>query len=89
MEKPIIIPNLQNEITKDELLEKLKELRVEESEYSLSGDFNPDTIVLWHNYYKWEVFYMDERGSKKLLKTAYSENEAYYCIYKLFKDIKS
>ena len=89
MKKRIIIPNPQNEITKEELLENLNRFGVNKAEYSLDGDFNSDTIVLWHNHYKWEVFYMDERGNKNLLKTAYSENEAYYCIYKLFKDVKS
>ncbi len=89
MKKQIIIPNPQNEITKEELLENLNRLGVKESEYSFSGDFNPDTIILWHNHDKWEIFYMDKRGNRDLLNTTYSENEAYYCIYQLFENIKS
>lgn len=89
MKKRTIILNPQNVITKEELLENLNRLGVKETEYSLDGDFNSDTIVLWYNHYKWDIFYMDERGNKNLLKTAYSEAEAYYCIYKLFEDVKS
>lgn len=89
MKKRIIIPNPQNEITKEKLLENLKKLGVKEAEYSLDANFNSDTIVLWHNNYKWEVYYIDERGNRDLLKTTYSEDEAYYCIYKLFEDVKS
>lgn len=35
------------------LKNKLARLGVKEEEYSLEGDLNPNTIVLYRNYSKW------------------------------------
>lgn len=41
-------------------------MNVMSNEYSLEGSIaNWDTIVLFHNYSKWEVFYTDERGNRE------------------------
>lgn len=89
MKRHFIIPKIQKELTKNELLEYLNTFEVKDSEYSLDSVFNTDTIVLYPNHHKWEIYYMDERGNRNLLSTAYSENEAYYNIYKLFEKAKS
>jgi len=71
-------------MNKDELIEKLESLAIKEYEYSLNGEFNSDSIVLYNNYNKWEIYYMDERGNRNLEHICYSEEEAYNYIYKLF-----
>lgn len=73
------------------LKNKLARLGVKEEEYSLEGDLNPNTIVLYRNYSKWEVFYLDERGGRNVERNFISEDEAFDYIYKLFfneKEIK-
>lgn len=89
MKRHFIIPKIQKRLTKDELLKYLDTLGGQEWRYSLDGTFNPDSTVLYYNYHKWEILYIDERGNKNLLSTAYSENEAYYNIYKLFEKAQS
>ena len=45
--------------------------------YSLYGDFfTPNRIVLYENYAKWEVYYIDERGGRTLLTSCMSEDAA-------------
>lgn len=69
-----------------ELKAKLDELGVGSNEYSLDGSVsNWDTIVLYKNYSKWEVFYIDERGNRDDKHIFYSENDACTYIYEEFK----
>lgn len=68
----------------NELKSKLRELGIKENEYSLDGELNPDTIILYQNYDKWEVFYLDERGGRDILQIFQSEEEACNFIYKYF-----
>lgn len=70
------------------LKNKLARLGVKEEEYSLEGDLNPNTIVLYRNYSKWEVFYLDEKGGRNVERNFISEDEAFDYIYKLFFDEK-
>jgi hypothetical protein len=44
--------------------------------YSLYGDFLADRVVLFENYGKWEIFYVDERGGRNVLKICGSEESA-------------
>ncbi|MBF0575557.1 hypothetical protein IR022_06205, partial [Dysgonomonas sp. GY617] len=44
----------------NQLKEKLNDLGIDEKEYSLEGDLQPNTIILYQNYTKWDVFYLDE-----------------------------
>jgi len=71
-----------------ELKNKLDDLNVYSGFYSLDGSLLPDSIVLYHNYTKWEVFYFDERGNRDNEKTFFSENDACSYIYEYFKKQK-
>lgn len=51
--------------------------------YSLSGELIGDAIILFENYHKWEVFYMDERGGRNDKKEFASEDKACQYIYKM------
>lgn len=75
-------------MTISELRNKLGLLGIDENTYSLDGELNPDSIVLFNSYQEWKVFYLDERGGKHGKRTFSSEQEACDYIYKLFKDSK-
>lgn len=62
-----------------ELSKILQKERIPSDWYSLYGDLEPDRIILYLNYHKWEVFYLDERGGRTLLKSCRTEEEA--CAY--------
>ena len=76
-------------MNRNELKYKLDKLNVFTGFYSLEGDLLPDRIVLFHNYYIWEVFYFDERGNRDNEKVFSSENEACEYIYEHFKQQKA
>lgn len=67
-----------------ELREKLNLLGVKEYQYSLNGDLAPDRIILFHNHNEWQVFYLDERGTRNNVKIFESEEAACLYIYQLF-----
>lgn len=71
-----------------ELKEELDSLGVKENQYALKGDLNPDSIVLYHSYDEWQVFYLDERGGRNDERIFKSENEACLYIYQLFVESK-
>lgn len=71
-------------MNKFELDRKLKGLKISPQRYSLNGELKSDAIILFHNYTKWEVFYLDERGGRNEEKTFSSEEEACLYIYMLF-----
>lgn len=73
-------------MNRSDLKNKLVELNVYPSFYSLDGDLLPDRIVLYQNYAKWEVFYFDERGNRDKEKVFFSENEACEYVYEYFKE---
>jgi hypothetical protein len=75
-------------MNRTKLIEKLDLLGVREREYSLYGNLNPDAIILYPNYNKWEVFYLDERGGRNDQKEFMSESEACEHVYKIFKASK-
>jgi len=70
-----------NVMTREVLQQKLTDLGIPETEYSLWDELKPMSIVLYHNYYKWEVFYLDERGGRNMLNICFSEDEACRFIY--------
>ena len=72
---------------KETLINKLIALDIKPSEYSLDGDLLPDTIILYQNYSKWEVFYLDERGGRDMQNILDTQESAYDYIYALFFDI--
>lgn len=63
-------------------------LSVNPAQYSLNGEFKPDSIILFHKYNVWEVFYLDERGGRNDERSFTSEGEACKYIYRIFKDAK-
>lgn len=67
-----------------ELDQKLRDLKIDPLSYSLNGDLKSDAIILFHNYAKWEVFYLDERGGRNEERTFISEEEACLYVYRLF-----
>ena len=73
-----------------ELDQRLRDLKISSRSYSLNGDLKPDAIILFHNYAKWEVFYLDERGGRNDERVFVTEEEACLYVYVLFvkgKDI--
>ena len=72
----------------EELKANLDLMDVNPKFYSLNGELNPDTVVLFQNYSKWEVFYVDEYGAKHNEKVFFSENDSCMYIYNLFKESK-
>ena len=75
-------------MNKHELIEKLDELKIKPTLYSLNGDLLPDRIILYNSYSDWIVFYLDERGNRRDEKIFHSESEACRYIYEDFKDLK-
>jgi hypothetical protein len=71
---------------KETLLKYLSELGVPSEYYSLEGDLNPDSIVLYESYNKWIVFYLDERGNREKMKEFNSQAEANDYVYYLFRN---
>lgn len=70
------------------LKEELDRLGIDEREYSLYNDLVLDSIVLYQNYDRWEVFYYDERAQRTDEKTFSSEADACDHIYQLFIDLQ-
>lgn len=72
----------------EDIKEKLVELQVDSTYYSLNEGLKSDALILniFHN--NWEVFYMDEKGSKHDELIFNNENEACEYIYNRFKIIK-
>jgi len=75
-------------MNRKELKYKLGELNVYPESYSLEEELLPDSIVLYPNYSKWEVFYFDERGNRDNERIFFSENDACNYIYNHFKKQK-
>jgi hypothetical protein len=71
------------------LKEKLELLGINKERYSLSGDLYPDCIILFENYSKWEVFYLDEKDGRNDERNFSTESEACIYIYVLFKEAKA
>ncbi len=65
-----------------ELEIKLKAEGFAPNTYSLYGELNTYSIVIYHNYYIWEVFYLDERGGRNMLGLCSSEDEACDLLYR-------
>jgi len=76
-------------MNKAELKTNLDLIKVDPKNYSLEGELNPDATVLFQNYAKWEVFYLDERGKRHKEQIFVSENDACQYIYDLFKKSKA
>lgn len=72
-----------------DLREKLIELQVNPSYYSLYQGLKSDAIILDSYHNKCEVFYIDERGGKHDELIFDNENDACLYIYNRFKNLKS
>ncbi len=70
---------------REELKKKMDLLKINPNQYSLYGDLKSDAIILYPNYSKWEVFYLDERGGRNDERVFLSEQEACNYIYRLFE----
>jgi len=73
-------------MNRKKLKQKLDELGVRDTSYSLVGDLLPGRMVLYNSYHEWQVFLFDERGNRDQEKNFTSESEA--CEY-LLKRLKS
>lgn len=62
-----------------QLEERLDEMGISKSSYSINSDLSTDTFILNEIYGKWEYFYFDEKGNKLGYKTFETEDEA--CEY--------
>ncbi|MDR1714899.1 MAG: hypothetical protein LBS20_03560 [Prevotella sp.] len=68
------------------ILEKeLEKLGVKKNYYSLFGDLQSDATILYQNYNKWEIFYLDERGGRHPEGIFDNEEEACLFMYELLK----
>mgnify|MGYP000536601973 CR=1 FL=1 len=75
-------------MNKKELKKKLDLLEINENDYSLEGNYIPDSIILINLGSKQEVFYFDEKGNKNNEKIFIDEEKAYNYIYDLFIEAK-
>ncbi len=55
-------------MNKNELKTSLELLGISQNRYSLNGDLNPDSIVLFHNYSNWEVFISTNEEAEMMKK---------------------
>ena len=69
-------------LNRGNLSKLLQEEGFDPNSYSLYGDLNPDSIVIYQNYHKWEVFYLDERGEREMLNICSSEEDACEFMYR-------
>jgi len=74
-------------MNKVELITKLDELEVSETEYSLVGNNLPDTFVLDHQS-QWLIYGIDERGGKGRIFSFNTEDEACEYFYQMMKKNK-
>lgn len=63
-------------MNREELKQKLIEAKINPKSYSLYGDLEPDCTILYQNYHRWQIFYMDERGGREMLNVCRSEEDA-------------
>jgi len=73
---------------KTELINRLNELYIRPTAYSLEGDLLWDRIIMFNSYNDWHVFYLDERGNRNEEKIFHSESEACDYIFDFFKKKK-
>ncbi len=71
-----------------ELKEQLDLLGVNEVRYSLNGELNIDSIILFNIYNEWQVFYLDERGGRNDKRVFQTEKEARLFVLNLFIEAK-
>ena len=76
LSKKEIAVNDHGTMNRRELKKIFDDLGIPESRYSLWDELKTDSIIIYHNYSKWEVFYLDERGGRNYLKICSSEDEA-------------
>ncbi len=75
-------------MTREELNNELKRLGIPSGYYSLYGSLTSDSLIIHHSYHEWQVFYLDERGGRKELKTFRTECEACEYLYERLKRLK-
>lgn len=63
-------------MNRNKLLQVLNKEGISPNKYSLYGELQSDKIILYENYNVWEIFYLDERGGRQILKRCRSEEEA-------------
>ncbi len=56
--------------------------------YSLYGEWQEDSLVLFHDYVGWKIYDVSD-GSRFLWKTAYSEDEACHFFYNFITSFRS
>lgn len=66
-----------------ELEQKIRELGIDDLHYSLYGELKSDSVILYQNYNKWEIFYIDERGGQNQLGVFDEEEQACNYLYEL------
>jgi len=76
-----IAVNEKESMNREKLKKIFDDLGIPESRYSLWDELKTDSIILYHNYNKWEVFYLDERGGRNYFKICPSEDEACRLVY--------
>jgi len=81
LSKKEIAVNDHGTMNRRELKKIFDDLGIPESRYSLWDELKTDSIIIYHNYSKWEVFYLDERGRRNYLKICSSEDEACRLVY--------
>ena len=68
-------------MNRQELVKVLEKEGISPDYCSLYGDLISDRIVVYENYAQWEVFYLDERGGRRMLRVCRSEEDACDCIH--------
>lgn len=81
--------SVEKQMNRHQLKKELDRNGVNEDSYSLWGDLTSDKIILYHNYSKWEIFYLDERGGRKMMKVCGSESDACIFLYRILVEKKN
>ena len=72
-------------MTLEEFKKRVYEYNVPERWYSLEGNLEPDTFILYRNYSKRECFYLDEKGNRLASRVFNNDEDAYNYIWEMIE----
>jgi len=71
-------------MNREKLQHVLERNNINPQYYSLYGELESDSIVIYKNHQRWEVFYFDERGVRRDEYEYSNENDACQAVLNKF-----